>query len=144
MYCLELFLPFTFADDMNFTMSTEECNLLSILMLAIFSIWMPSTSWNAMTTMPVAPWKELKIEYRKSKFTLKFVKVMFPIFKQVSIWFETFEIFFAAMKSMLHLNVLAIGINAIKSLSVVYPLKMWEANLFNFKHMFLLEFSLKI
>ena len=70
--------------------------------------------------------------------------MVFSIFEQVSVGFEPFEIFLATVKSMLHLNMLTIGIDAVQSLPVVYPLKMWEAYLFNFKHVTLLEFRLKI
>ena len=80
----------------------------------------------------------------KWEFTLEFIKVMFPIFEQISVGFEAFEIFLATMKSMLHLNLFTIRIDTVQSLPVVYPLKMWKADLFNFKHVFLLEFCLKM
>ena len=37
--------------------------------------------------------------------------MVFSIFEQVSVGFEPFEIFLATVKSMLHLNMLTIGID---------------------------------
>ena len=69
--------------------------------------------------------------------------MMFSIFEEISVRLQTFEVEFATMERMFHLNMLTRRVFTVKSFSVVDPLKMWKADLFQLKHMTLHKFVLK-
>ena len=68
---------------------------------------------------------------------------MLSIFVEISVRFQAFELKFATMERMLHLNMLTGRVFTVKRFSVVDPLKMWEADLFQFKHVSLHKLILK-
>ena len=74
--------------------------------------------------------------------TLIFVKVMFSVLVQISIWFKTLKINLATEIGMLNLDEIPLAVVSVKSLAVVYPLEMPKTDFFLLKHLFFDKFAL--